>query len=160
MQFCTRISTGGCLQNVLEMILIGFQSHLWFYYYCYIVWSDYRRGFVLDIGFIDYLQVVTTNNYNTIAISTQYKITLSFPAHNVFSGSCLVTAFDNGFSSAPGFKSSPKGGSLPTDYSTKWKWRLLYDWRFTTNQFVLASGPLRPTTRDFFNWTLAVIVLT
>jgi hypothetical protein len=35
--------------------------------------SDYRRGFVLHIGFIDRLQVVTTNNYNTIAISTLYK---------------------------------------------------------------------------------------
>jgi hypothetical protein len=30
------------------------------------------------------------------------------------------------------------------------KQKLLYDWRFTANQFVLASGPLRPTTRDFF----------
>jgi hypothetical protein len=39
--------------------------------------SDYRRGFGLDIGFIDYLQVVTANNYNTIAISTLYKIMLS-----------------------------------------------------------------------------------
>jgi hypothetical protein len=39
--------------------------------------SDYRRGFGLDIGFIDHLQVVTTNNYNTIAISTLYKITPS-----------------------------------------------------------------------------------
>jgi hypothetical protein len=27
---------------------------------------------------------------------------------------------------------------------------LLYDWRFTANQFALASNPLRPTTRDFF----------
>jgi hypothetical protein len=27
---------------------------------------------------------------------------------------------------------------------------LLYDWRFTANQFVLASSPLRITTRDFF----------
>jgi hypothetical protein len=32
--------------------------------------SDYRRGFGLDIGFIDYLHVVTRNNYNTIAISS------------------------------------------------------------------------------------------
>jgi hypothetical protein len=37
---------------------------------------DYRRGSGLDIGFIDHLQVVTTNIYNTIAISTLYKITL------------------------------------------------------------------------------------
>jgi hypothetical protein len=27
--------------------------------------SDYRRGFGLEIGFIDLLQVETTNNYNT-----------------------------------------------------------------------------------------------
>jgi hypothetical protein len=27
---------------------------------------------------------------------------------------------------------------------------LLYDWRFTANQFVLASSPLRPTTTDIF----------
>jgi hypothetical protein len=38
--------------------------------------SDYRRGFELDIGYIDHLQVVTTNNYNTIVIFTLYKITL------------------------------------------------------------------------------------
>jgi hypothetical protein len=29
------------------------------------------------------------------------------------------------------------------------KSELLYDWRFTANQFFLAPGPLRPTTRDF-----------
>jgi hypothetical protein len=45
--------------------------------YCHVVLSDYRRGFGLDIGFIDHLQAVTTDNYNTIAISTLYKITLS-----------------------------------------------------------------------------------
>jgi hypothetical protein len=27
---------------------------------------------------------------------------------------------------------------------------LLYDWRFTANQFVLAQSPLRLTTRDLF----------
>jgi hypothetical protein len=27
---------------------------------------------------------------------------------------------------------------------------LVYDWRFTDNKSVLASSPLRPTTRDFF----------
>jgi hypothetical protein len=33
---------------------------------------------------------------------------------------------------------------------------LLYEWRFTANQFVLATSPLRLTTIFFFNWTLAV----
>jgi hypothetical protein len=36
---------------------------------------------------------------------------------------------------------------------------LLYDWRFTANQFILASSPLRLTTTFFFNGTLAVIIL-
>jgi hypothetical protein len=30
------------------------------------------------------------------------------------------------------------------------KYNLLYDWRFTANQFILAPSPLRPTTLDFF----------
>jgi hypothetical protein len=34
--------------------------------------------------------------------------------------------------------------------NSKSKSKLLYDWRFTANQFILASGPLRPTTRDIF----------
>jgi hypothetical protein len=37
---------------------------------------------------------------------------------------------------------------------------LLYDWRFTASQFVLAPSTLRITARFFlFSWTLAVIVL-
>jgi hypothetical protein len=37
---------------------------------------------------------------------------------------------------------------------------LLYDWRFTANQFFLAPSPLRLTDRIFFfNWTHVVIVL-
>jgi hypothetical protein len=31
---------------------------------------------------------------------------------------------------------------------------LLYDWRFTANHFVLASSPMRLTTRDFFFFNL------
>jgi hypothetical protein len=36
---------------------------------------------------------------------------------------------------------------------------LLYDWRFTANQFVLAPSPLRLTARCFFffNWTPDII---
>jgi hypothetical protein len=36
------------------------------------------------------------------------------------------------------------------------KSKLLYYWRFTANQFFLATSPWRMTTRDFFccNWTL------
>jgi hypothetical protein len=45
------------------------------------------------------------------------------------------------------------------NYTAKSKSKLLYDWRFTANQFVFASSPLRVMTREyFFNLTLAVIV--
>jgi hypothetical protein len=37
-----------------------------------------------------------------------------------------------------------------TNSMSKSKSVLLYHWKFTANQFVLASSPLRPTTRDFF----------
>jgi hypothetical protein len=36
------------------------------------------------------------------------------------------------------------------DWLSKSKSELLYDCRFTANQFVLASSPLRPTARNFF----------
>jgi hypothetical protein len=37
--------------------------------------SDSRRGVGLDIGFIDHLQVVTTNNHNIIANFHTLQIT-------------------------------------------------------------------------------------
>jgi hypothetical protein len=67
--------------------------------------SDYRRGYGLDIGFIYHLQVVTANNYNIIAISTLYKIMLSYSVFSVFISSCLVTASNNGYFSSSGLKS-------------------------------------------------------
>jgi hypothetical protein len=41
--------------------------------------------------------------------------------------------------------------ALTHSLTAKSKSKLLYDWRFTANQFVLASSPLRPTTRFFFS---------
>jgi hypothetical protein len=44
--------------------------------------------------------------------------------------------------------------------------KLVYDWQFTANQFVLASNPLRPTTNFFFplnsciNWSYVTYSLT
>jgi hypothetical protein len=40
--------------------------------------SDSRRSFGLEIGFTDHLQVVTTNNYNTIAIFHTLRITTAY----------------------------------------------------------------------------------
>jgi hypothetical protein len=60
--------------------------------YCHVYECDHWRGFGLDIGFIDHLQVVTTNNYNTIADFHTLQITR---AHAVFqsAGSSLVVAW-------------------------------------------------------------------
>jgi hypothetical protein len=53
------------------------------------------------------------------------------------------------------YSNPPPRGKLPTATESE----LFYDWRLTANQFVLTASPLRLTTREFLNWTLAVIVL-
>jgi hypothetical protein len=87
---------------------------------------------------------------STIHKSPQHPLSL-FPACCVFSRS-LATASnstDSSTSHAQVLFSQPPGLS-----------KLLYDGRFTANQFVLVSSPLRPMTRAFFSkWTFAVIVL-
>jgi hypothetical protein len=64
--------------------------------------GDSRRSFKLDIGFIDHLKVVNTNNHNTIAIVTLYKSlhAKSSPACSIFTRLFLVTDFNSGDSSA------------------------------------------------------------
>jgi hypothetical protein len=82
--------------------------------------NDSRRGFGLDIGFIDHfnIQLVITLNYSAIANLRTLQITIahakSFPACSVFISSCLVTASNNGYSSASVLKFSLNGGYLPT----------------------------------------------
>jgi hypothetical protein len=64
--------------------------------------SDSRRGFGLDIGFIDHFntRLETTLNYNAIADFHTLKIkaaqTKFFPARSVVTNGCLVTASNNG----------------------------------------------------------------
>jgi hypothetical protein len=56
--------------------------------------------------------------------------------------------------SVASYVSQDYGGGIRTrlhaGFRTLSKTKLLYDWRLTANQFVLASNPLRLTTRDFF----------
>jgi hypothetical protein len=78
--------------------------------------SEYRRGFGMDIGFIDHFntQLVITFNYSTIAnFHTLENHTKSFPARSVFTNSCLVTA-SNMASSVFRTQFSPNGGFLTT----------------------------------------------
>jgi hypothetical protein len=57
-----------------------------------ILWSDYRRGFGLMIGFIEHLQNVTTNNYDSLIELHTPKITL-IPAHKKSYQSSLAVAW-------------------------------------------------------------------
>jgi hypothetical protein len=81
----------------------------------------YRRGFGLDIGFIDHFsaQLVLTLNYSAIADFHTLQFTrahsTSFLARSDLTSSCLVTTPNKGRSSASELKSSLKGSSLPTD---------------------------------------------
>jgi hypothetical protein len=75
---------------------------------------DYGRVFWI-IGFIDYLQVVTTNNYNTIVDFHTLQITTAFfPACAVFIRHFLVTDSNNGYSSFSVFKSRTELTKLQT----------------------------------------------
>jgi hypothetical protein len=42
--------------------------------------------------------------------------------------------------------------SQPQTAKSKSESKLLYDWQFTVNQFVLAPGPLRLTTKNLWSW--------
>jgi hypothetical protein len=80
--------------------------------------SDYRRGFGSDIGFIDHFntQLVITLNYSAIAeFHTLQNHAKAFPARSSFTGSCLVTASNNDYSSACGLKSSLNCVSFPAE---------------------------------------------
>jgi hypothetical protein len=125
---------------------------------------DYRRG---SDWWMDLLTTYTHDSelqaLTTLSlISAFYKsLHAKFsPAFNVFTSRCLVTALNNGE-----FSTSVLASLLPDEYPTtssllKSKSKLLYDRRFAANLFILASSSLRLTKRDFFNWTLTVIVHT
>jgi hypothetical protein len=87
--------------------------------------SDSRRGFGFYIGSIDHFttQLVNTLNYSVIINSPTLEITSaqakSFSVRSVFSTIYLVTASNNGYSSASGIKPSLNGGSLPTELSLR-----------------------------------------
>jgi hypothetical protein len=88
--------------------------------FIFMLCSDYWQGFALVIGFIDHFnkQLVITHNYSAIANFRSLQFTRAhakaFPAHSVFSSSCLVMASNSGCTSGSVLKSSVNGSSLPT----------------------------------------------
>jgi hypothetical protein len=107
----------------------------------------------LHIGFIDHLQVVITNNYNTIADFHTLQITTvyakDFPACSAFTRHVLVTALTMAITLLPCSSSLRTAAPFQLNYSSESESELLYDWRFTAKQFVLATSPLRFTTTNF-----------
>jgi hypothetical protein len=119
-------------------------------------------GFRLVIGFIEHLQNVITNNYDCLTELHTPKITVT-TAHIKSSQVCtsrwLVAAFNGGHSPYSVFPNCPRPQlpasqfsqkQLSTDSINHSKSKLLYDWWFTGNQFVLSPSPLGLTIRDFF----------
>jgi hypothetical protein len=82
--------------------------------------SDPRRGFGLDIGFIDHLQarLGIISNYSATANLHKSQITTApakyFPACSVFTNRSLATASNSGDSLVYAHKSSLNDGSTPT----------------------------------------------
>jgi hypothetical protein len=106
-----------CLINYAHRQLYLFTTNIMKYFYCHVVWSDYRRGFGFDIGFTDHLQVVITNTHNTIAHFHTLQITTShakyFPGCSIFTRCSLITASNSVYSSASALK--PPHRRLPSN---------------------------------------------
>jgi hypothetical protein len=95
---------------------------------------DCRRGFGLDIGFIDHLYTrlgtiinySATDNLHTLQITTANA--MSFPACCVFTSHSLVNASNTGDTTSSALRSSLNGGSLQTD-------SLLHSFPYGTDYF-------------------------
>jgi hypothetical protein len=112
--------------------------------------------FGLVIGFTGPFEHVTTKSYSTIANSRTLKLTIArnLSSQFVFNNDCSVTNPKQ----RPLLLTSLPAGDCACQIRNKTQ--LLYDWRFTANQFVLVPSPLGLTSNDFFfNWTLAIIAL-
>jgi hypothetical protein len=109
----------------------------------------------LEIGFIDHFntKLVTTPNYSAIANFHNLQFnrvhTKSFPVRSVFSSSCLVTAPNNGYSSASGLKFSLNNGSLPTELFFRVRVRITLRLSVYRLSVRLGDNPLRLTTSNF-----------
>jgi hypothetical protein len=75
------------------------------------------------------------------------------PGFSVSTSRILATDFNTLIISVSHMKSSFHRQALKSHHFSKPKWRskLLYDWRFTAKQFVLASSPSRLTNRGLFS---------
>jgi hypothetical protein len=113
--------------------------------------SDYTRG--LDWR-LDLLTTLTHDSWLHLIIAppliyTLHKSlqhTLSFSVCYVLVNRSLVTASNSGVLQLHRLSSLHR---LPFNSLSESESKLLYDWRFTANQFVLATSPLRHTTNNF-----------
>jgi hypothetical protein len=111
--------------------------------------------FGLVNGFTEHWQIVTTSNYSAISNSHTLQFTTARTKYSQPAVSSLVDVLLLLGSHPRRLAAiSHQPPILLTAVSrpsckSKSKSKLLYDWRFTANQFVLASNPLRPTTRIF-----------
>jgi hypothetical protein len=127
-------------------------------------------GFWMVIGLIEFWQLVTTSKDYVLTVIHTSQITKGHTRSSqsvaVFTSRCLVGVSKGGSSPSLGFPNSPRPLLLASHSSrsqhmnrsssitnslttTEAESELLYDWRFSANQFVLAISPLRITTGNF-----------
>jgi hypothetical protein len=100
-----------------------------------------------------YLLSLHYNIVHTLGVCMTYKTGFGFVDQIYWPFIKLATTFHKPLSSTGHSRllnTLHSSTSLSLSLSLESKSKLLYDWRFTANQSVLASSPLRPVTRDSF----------
>jgi hypothetical protein len=106
------------------------------------------------IWFTDHLQVVSRNNCHIFADFQTLQIprvhAKSFPACSVFTRRFLLTASNNGYSSATVVKSSLNGGSFPTALLLRVRLRVALRLAVYRQSVSLGAEPLETHGQNFF----------
>jgi hypothetical protein len=102
-----------------------------------------------EIGFIDHLQMVNTSNGNTITNFHTLQISAAQVKSFQSAFICRFLVTDPNSFCAPIKTSLHRLPYSCLSQVANSESELLYDWRFTADQFVLATSPLRLTTSNF-----------
>jgi hypothetical protein len=142
------------------------------------VWGSVTNNYGFWVGLLDLLSLLLHSFLVTITYNSSQSMTVYGSLHSLRNYECLLFHCDwlgcdlrigRFFSFRCPLVNTPQLNTqllncllnsltnewlmnwiLESEWQWEWESELIYNWRFTANQFVLASSPLRLTARIFF----------